>query len=536
MGQPVETYLVDNAVYTRADRLSRNPSEVVSFGVGDADGDGDIDVAVGLSDRRIDVFRNDGGLFGTRVNVQTNVDPDVLRVGRVTGAPALAFADLTSNALQVSFASSNGASYPPGPVLPTLATEPTGLALGGVCPTGQEGVVSTIDEVNGVGVYCGAAQTFARRNIYVLAPSPSGVRVQDVDGDGRADVVVLGSDGRIAYAKNVGNGFRAAQVVTIPEANGIFVMDELTRPDGLDIAAGLTQTGTAAARLAVITSTTSTSETRIIDLPSDIGPAIALASGPLANNDRVDVVVASKSGGAVLFNEGNATFRAESLGLPTTVDVAVGDIDLDAVNEVVFALENGVYTQQFNPLDTAFQPVIGDRTVAVAVDPTATAVGFVLADPARRSIFVFEWNGQRWGQPRRLDVGLAVDDVAVSVRSGGDLDLVGLGEGQVFVLRREAGTFRQPETYATSPDHDQLVIVDVNRDGIDDVVTFGDRVRNSSLAFSLLSSPAGRLSSPVPVVLSGVPQSAQTVDLDGDGAPDLVLGHQGHLMLLSIDP
>lgn len=111
-----------------------------------------------------------------------------------------------------------------------------------------------------------------------------------------------------------------------------------------------------------------------------------------------------------------------------------------------------------------------------------------------------------------------------------DPDLVGGGNstavaggpaaGFVFVaLGNGDGTFAAPVLYGVGPDPRDVVVADIDGDGLPDIAS----ANNGDGTISLLKNLAGSFAAAIPIPVGDTPTSLDAADFDGDSDPDLAV-------------
>ncbi|MGA3024794.1 MAG: FG-GAP-like repeat-containing protein [Bryobacteraceae bacterium] len=223
-----------------------------------------------------------------------------------------------------------------------------------------------------------------------------------------------------------------------------------------------------------------------------------LTTGDLTGNGRQDIVATTtyvnQTGGTinVFMNEGDGTFASASsyLGGTTCYSVAIADVNLDGVPDLIAATPEGVAVLLGNR-DGTFQH---ESYVLIASDVKQVAV----AD--------FNWDG--------------IPDVIVAHGSGKAIDVL-LGSGD--------GSFQSDITTTLAAAADFIAPGDFDNDGIPDVAVAS---LNGNSISVLYGRGDGTFQTPISIAVDGTTALA-SADLNGDGIPDLIAGAGGKLVVFT---
>ncbi|WP_169796676.1 FG-GAP repeat domain-containing protein [Chondromyces crocatus] len=258
------------------------------------------------------------------------------------------------------------------------------------------------------------------------------VLLEDLDGDGRVDLVVLGRDA---------DGLGPVQVY-LGQGNGTF--------DGrVDVAL--------------------------------VSPG-GIAVGDLDGDGKPDLIMSDADGNRLLlaFGQGDGTFERQAAheGLRGR-EIALGDVDGDGQLDVlVLGAEVHVLLNRGGVLREA---------TPVAVSPSASAMkladlnddgvlDLVVVEPDENALTVFPGLGQgRFGSAQRLSVGAGPRDVAMAdVDGDGHLDLISAdreADEISVLLGRGDCTFEDRRAFAVGAQPAHVVAADVTGDEKMDIVT-----------------------------------------------------------------
>ena len=348
-----------------------------------------------------------------------------------------------------------------------------------------------------MGQSCEPTRIFGPQVSYGTGLGPESVSIGDLDGDGRADLVLAN-----LFTDNVS--------VLLNNGDGTFAPDVL-----YDVG----------------------------DLPKSV------AIGDLDGDGDVDLVTANQNSDdvTVLLNNGDGTFAPFVSYLagerPQFVSIADldgdGAIDLVVANQGSFGIPGGVSVLLGNGDGTFASEVrYGDReSRSVAIgdfngDRYADLVvvnGGSFPDPSNVSVLLNNGDGT-FASEVLYEVGIGAFSVAVGDLDGdGDTDLavvniVGFPEpGNVSVLLNNGdGTFAEDELYGVGQDPRSVAIADLDGDGDADLVVANLRDSDDSVSV-LLNNGDGTFAPDLEYRAASTPRAVAIGDLDGDGDPDLAV-------------
>jgi phosphodiesterase/alkaline phosphatase D-like protein len=192
--------------------------------VGDIDGDGKPDIAVtNHGSNSVSVFRNttvpgsiNTGSFAAKIDFSTGVWPHLLSIKDIDGDGKPDIAVANKNSLTVSILRNtstqgiiNSEAFSPKIDFST-GTEPYGVEVADIDADGRQDVIITNTKSNSVSVYrnIGApglmdSGSFSSRVDFTTGTDPMAVCLQDIDLDGKPDMVVTNrSDGTVSLFRN----------------------------------------------------------------------------------------------------------------------------------------------------------------------------------------------------------------------------------------------------------------------------------------------------------------------------------------------
>ncbi len=342
-----------------------------------------------------------------------------------------------------------------------------------------------------------ASPTFSKLGTAVGA-EPVSAAIGDLNGDGRADMVVANVNGQsVSVLLGAGNG-------------------ALKPAPGSPIAVGL--------------------------LPQSV------AIGDLNGDGHPDLVVANSDSGSVsvLLGAGNGTFTPAS-GSPIAVggvpeSVAIGDLNGDGIPDLAVAnLSGDSVSVLLGGGDGTFTPASGSP-ITVGTDPVSVAIGDLNGDGVPDlavvnqdgdSVSVLLGGGGGTFTPASgspITVGGFPESVAIGDLNGDghpDLVVANLNSGSVSVLLGGgSGAFTpapgSPISVGGSPE--SVAIGDLNGDGHPDLAV---AIIDSNSVSVLLGAGNGAFTpaSESPITVGRTPASVAVGDLNGDGIPDLAVAN-----------
>ena len=333
--------------------------------------------------------------------------------------------------------------------------------------------------------------TFQPQIVIPAGTRPSDVTVADVNGDGKPDLifsnyaadtisVVLGNgDGTFQpatiYPTDQGPGFAGPSELAVADLNGDGIPDLIYADYVSD---------NVAVRLGRSDGTFG---------PEEIYPTApgshAVAIADLTGDGKEDLVVVNAVGDdvSVLLGNGDGTFQPEQLykvgSNPYTL--AMADFNGDGVPDIVTSNR-------------------GDNTVSVLLgngDGTFGPEATFPTGKTPRTVAVGDFNGD--GQVDIVTANLGDDTASV---------LLGRGDGTFSFGAQKAAPAPPLAPF-------QVVVADVNGDGIPDIIT-ANRPDNSVSV--LLGNPDGSFQTKETYATDRSPFSVAVADLNGDGIPDIV--------------
>jgi hypothetical protein len=510
----------------------------------DLDGDGVLDALVtDDSDARTTVLQGTGSGTFTSIDTVGSVSSGaVVEVVDVTndGQPDLVVASDDGD-IQVAVGDAASGSFSSST---TFATQPTGRVSLGVrdidgdglpelVTTGAANTGSSVSLLRNLG-----AGDFAQPVVHAVGTDPLSVVIDDFDGDGDRDVAVVTLNGdTIDILRNIGGGTLEVRSTAADfNAGGQPLAVAAVDLDGNGRADVVIGNGNANAASVLLSNTDGTLQTAVPNaLP---GQARGVAIADVHNDGAVDIVVSTTANSvSVLRGNGQGLF-ATSEEFPTgvaPVAVAVGKIDGDDFVDLVVAFNSGVsvLVNDATGAGAGKFPIRVDLSTGSAVNGVALAdldkdgkLDIVAANASPATLSVMRGNGNGTFQPK-VDVVLPAPASAIAIADldgDGNVDLALAVPGQfgASVLRGkgDGGFFEtEPVGVVTGRAPAGIAIADVNRDGKLDLVVANANSHSASVA---LGKGDGTFEPALSFATGREPRSIAVADVNFDGRADLV--------------
>jgi Bacterial Ig-like domain (group 3)/FG-GAP-like repeat/Abnormal spindle-like microcephaly-assoc'd, ASPM-SPD-2-Hydin len=349
----------------------------------DLTGNGKLDlVTVDQNMSAVTIFMGNGdGTFQSASNVAAGAGPAFVAVADLSndGKLDMAVANPGTNAVDVFVGNGDGTFQTP--VAYAVGTSPGSVAIGDFNGDGNLDLAVANGGSNNVSVLLGNGNgAFQTAVNFSVGNGPTAVAVGDFNGDGNLDIVVAnGTDDTVSVLLGNGSGGFGTPItaavsgtspisVTVGDFNGDHILDVAVANQGSNDLSVLLGNGDGTFQSAV--NYPAYSEFNAM--------SASIASGSLAGNGILDLVVANTGGGdlGVLLGKGDGTFQAAlsyaapvNMSFPTSV--AIGDINGDGIPDLAmtngqsgtasFFLGNGTGT--FQP---AFNYAVGSNPSSIA--------------------------------------------------------------------------------------------------------------------------------------------------------------------------
>ena len=337
------------------------------------------------------------------------------------------------------------------------------------------------------------AQTFAPPASYPLAFNAFSAAAADFNGDGKLDLVVVGSPANDFLSISLGNGdgtFQAPTTYAV-SAPRLVATADFNRDGKMDVAIINQGLGLPASTSVTIFLGNGDGTLGVPATYTVGGQPVALAVADFNGDGKPDLAVGSFNDGAVsiLLGNGDGTFQPRLVILLASAQSLVSaDFNRDGKADLAVAGVSGSVVMLGNG-DGTFQP-------AVAFDAGTNVFGIVAAD--------FNRDG-------KIDIATGA--------SAGTTFRVSLGNGD--------GTFQPATSFPLTPGT-FLAVGDFNGDNVPDVVA---GLNASSIAVAL-GNGDGTFGAPVTIATAAGSRVPLAVDLNADGKVDLVVPITSGFMVL----
>lgn len=366
------------------------------------------------------------------------------------------------------------------------------------------------------------AQTFAPVVPYASGSTTSStedVAVGDVNGDGKLDLVAAnGNNHTVGVLLGRGDGtFQGPTLYSTGTSSvyanyyaGAVVLGDVNKDGKLDI---LTANGFAQTVAVLLGNGDGTFRT-VTTYTTGAGYADDLAVTDLNGDGRLDVVVANGFGNSVvvLLGRGDGTFLAATsytVGSGNTpVDIAVADVNKDAQADVLVVNSNGYSVSVLLGNGNGTLQAAKTYSAGSSSSPAGLAVGdlngdgkpdVATANESNDGAGVLLGNGDGTFQAATVYPAIAMSSpnaVALADVTGDgkvDITATSFNNSTVMVLPgRGDGTFQTAVPFSTGPSSspDGVAAVDVNKDGLPDLLTVNTNGKAIGVLLNTYAPPA----------------------------------------------
>ncbi len=507
--------------------------------------------------------------FSPKVDFTTGDNPQSLAIGDIDGdgKSDLVVANYQSNTVSVFRNISTNGSITSGSFADkvdfTTGKNPRSVAIGDVDGDGKLDLVVTNNESNTVSVFRNTStngsitsSSFTAKVDFITGLYPSSVMIGDIDGDGKADLVVAngGSNTFSVFRNrftigslNIGSFAAKVDFTTGTSPNSVKIGD-IDGDGKLDIALANYRSNTVSIYRNISTngSITSSSFASKVDFSTDFGPQ-SVAIGDLDGDDKLDLAVVNYTSNSVSIFKNTATSGTINAGSFAAKEnftagtgpssISIGDLDGDGKADLAVANYESRSISIFR--NTVTSGTISAGSFAAKVDFTLSTSPF--------SVAIGDLDGD--GKP---DLAVPVFNIRVSLFRNEDIvfplqpsitsftplnakpgDTVTI-TGTKFNTTADSnivffGATKATVTAAAATSITATVPIGATYAPITILNTANNLAGASRAAFHPVFSPAKTgitstdFSPKVDFATGDYPKSVAIGDIDGDGKPDLVL-------------
>ena len=527
-----------------AQPLATCGEDVAAIALGDVTGDGRLDVVVACSETANVCVRAG--------NAQGGLDPPESYAAGGMGPSALALADVDLDgrldAVVVNerpgkigvLRQTLSGRFAPVEIYASGGVRPLAVAVGDLTGDGRPDIAVANSFGESIGILTGNAQGTFDAPVLVTVGYPRSLSIDDLDGDGRADLVACGREvyvlrgtaqGILSAPEHYLSGGASPASVAIGDVTrdgraDLVCVNE--RSNEIGVIAG--RAGGLDAAIPIEFEATRPTSIVVADATQDGIPDVLVGDMYRRFVTLLEGAGRGRLRPPVLIPNERYVERMQSMRLSDVTGDGRSDIlTVDEVWEIVTVIpanpqggfEPAVsYPAPMQPLCLAVGDVSGDGRADVVIG------GYYSAD-----VGVLPGNAQGTLDPmvRYPSGGTQGDGVAISdVDGDGHLDVLvaHLEDRTISLLQGTAqGTLEPPITFDSGGYTRYIQLGDVTGDGVEDLVvaTFGPEPISV-----LAGSPSGRFASPVKYAMgTNIPLCIDLDDLNGDGRLDIVAAGPG---------
>jgi hypothetical protein len=379
--------------------------------------------------------------------------------------------------------------------------------------------------------------TFADKVDYATGSRPISIAIGDLDGDGRPDLAVANyNSNTVSVLRNLGNGTFSDKVDYATGSYPRFVAIGDLDGDGRHDLAVANQLSSS---VSVLKNTTGITFAARVDFGTGSGP-VGLAIGDLNGDGKPDLAVAGVEGVSVLRNAtplgGNVAF-ATKVGFATENSyrfVVMGDLEGDGKADIAVGTSDLVSIFR-NLGDGNFAPKV-DYVIGYQAGAGSASIGdldgdgkpdLAVANYSSNSVSVFRnlGNGTFAAKVEHVAGSNPISLALGDLDSDGkpDLAVANYSSNSVSLLRNLGnGTFASRASYAIGNGPCSVAIEDLDVDGRKDIAVAN---RNSNSVSVLWNAGNGMLATKVDYATGAGPNSVAVGDLDGDQKLDLAVAN-----------
>ncbi len=552
-----------------------SPAKVV---IGDLDGDGKLDiVAVGRGSGSLSILRNTcsvgsitTGSFASAVNFTVGAAPEMAAIGDVDGdgKPDLITANNGDNTVSVlqnigAPGSITSASFA-NRVNFAAGTVPSYVAIGDLDGDGRPDVAATNAAGGSVSVFRNTSTvglintgSFATKVDFTTGGVPQSVALADIDGDGKADMVVSGNSAGILVFRNVSS----AGSITTGSFGGV-AFSTGARP--WEVAVGdidgdgkpdLVTANTDNNTISVLRNTsssgslTSGSFAARIDYATDSTP-MSIAIGDLDGDGLPDIAVPNYDSTTVTIFRNHPLLKppvitsvSPNVANPgTSVTITGSGFDTSVVNnKVFFGATRAVVTTASAGSLTVISPVSGTLAPISVLDSVTGLSGY------EQYAYLPKYDNSIY-LSGTLNFVTKVDFTSLTTPQAvvfGDLDgdgkadmvIANSGSAKISVYRNNSssgsitgGSFAAKVDFTTGTAPANVRIADIDGDGKLDILVTNSGSASVSVFRNTAASgtiTTGSFASKVDFTVGTTPFDLGVADFDGDGKPDIAVANSG---------